>query len=181
VVGIAMVFGIHIPFFGTGIIGGLWLAFIGWFLNNAAQQSYRQVVLEDVLEGVAVETLMRPSTVTVPPDMPLKRLVYDYIMNSDERAFPVLEGDCLVGMVSLVDVRRAPRDQWDVTTVSQVMTPMEKLTVATPREDATQALNDLANRDVRQIPVTQEGRLVGVLRRADIMKYLQLHTEMATQ
>ncbi len=177
--GIAMVFGIEIPYFGTGVIGGVWLAFIGWFLNNAAQSSYRQVLLEDLLEGVPVATLMRPSTLTVSPDMTLSRVVYDYVMNSDERTFPVLEGDCLVGMISLADVRRVPREQWDTTLVSAVMTPEEKLTVATPREEATQALSDLANRDIRQIPVVQEGRLVGMLRRADIMRYLQLHTELA--
>lgn len=179
ILGIAMVFGIEIPYFGTGVIGGVWMAFIGWFLNNAAQSSYRQVLLEDVLDGVPVATLMRPSTLTVSPDMTVGRIVYDYVMNSDERAFPVLEGDCLVGMISLEDVRRVPREQWDTTLVATVMTPEEKLTVATPREEATQALSDLANRDIRQIPVVQEGRLVGMLRRADIMRYLQLHTELA--
>ncbi len=177
-IGISMVFGVNVPLFGTGLIGGIWLAFIGWFLNNAAQQSYRQVVLEDMLEGIAVSTLMRPNTVSVAPNIPISQLVDDYIMNSDERAFPVLEGEHLVGMVSLGDVRKVPRSEWEATTVSQVMTPEDKLTVATPREDVSQALNDIASRDVRQIPVVQEGRLVGILRRADIMKWLQLHTQM---
>ncbi len=177
IIGISMVFGVNVPFFGTGLIGGIWLAFIGWFLNNAAQQSYRQVVLEDMLEGVAVSTLMRPNTVSVPPNIPINELVYDYIMNSDERAFPVLDGDRLVGMVSLGDVRKVPRAEWDATTVAQIMTPEDKLAVATPREDASQALNDISARDVRQMPVVQEGRLVGILRRADIMKWLQLHTQ----
>ncbi len=179
IIGIAMVFGVSVPFFGTGVIGGVWLIFIGWFLNNAAAQSYRQVVLEDILQGIPVSSLMRPAAVSVGPDLSLGALVYDYIMNTDERAFPVVEGDRLVGLVSLVDVRKVPRDQWDVTTVRQVMTPEDKLTVATPREEASQALNDIATRDVRQIPVVQEGHLVGVLRRADLMRYLQLHTELA--
>lgn len=179
VTGIAMIFGFQIPFFGTGLIGGIWLAFIGWFLNNAAIQSYRQVVMEDLLDGVPVSRLMRPTTQSVPPTMTVSQLIYDYVMNTDERAFPVLEGDRLLGLVSLVDVRQIPRDQWDKTTVAQAMTPIDKLTVASPREEATQALSDLANRDIRQIPVVQEGRLVGMLRRADVMRYLQLHTEIA--
>ncbi len=175
-IGISMVFGVNVPLFGTGLVGGIWLAFIGWFLNNAAQQSYRQVVLEDMLEGIPVSTLMRPNSVTVPPNIPISQLVDEYIMNSDERGFPVLDGEHLVGMVSLGDVRKVPRAEWDTTTVAQIMTPEEKLTVATPREDVSQALNDIASRDVRQVPVVQEGRLVGMLRRADIMRWLQLHT-----
>ncbi len=177
--GISMVFGVNLPFFGTGLVGGLWLAFIGWFLNNAAVQGYRQVVLEDMLGGIEVSTLMHPNAVTVPPSITLNDLVYDYIMNSDERAFPVLDKDRLVGMVSLGDVRQIPRSEWDVTPVSKVMTPADHLAIATPNEDVTQAMNDIAAHDVRQVPVVQDGRYLGVLRRADIIKWLQLHTDMA--
>src|SRR5581483_4154853 len=66
-IGIAEIFGASIPFFGTGFISGLWLAFIGWFLNNAAIQSYQQVVVHDLLAGVPVERLMRSNAPTVPP------------------------------------------------------------------------------------------------------------------
>ncbi|MCL4486968.1 MAG: site-2 protease family protein [Chloroflexi bacterium] len=180
--GISMVFGVQLPLFGTGLIGGLWLAFIGWFLNNAAVQSYRQVVLEDILEGVPVETLMRSDIASVPPEMPISDLVYTHIMGSEERSFPVVDGEgCLVGIVSLGDVRKVPRDEWGTRTVSQIMTPEEKLAVATPREDAAAALNDLTGDDVRQMPVVQEGRLVGMLRRVDIMRWLQLHSEFAAR
>lgn len=178
-IGIAMALGIEIPYFGAGVIGGLWMAFIGWFLQNAARQSYRQVLLEDVLDGVSVSTLMRPTTLGVTADTSLSKLMYDYMMNTEERAVPVLDGECLVGMVTLADVRGVPREEWDRTRVADVMTPEDKLTVATPRENATQALSVLANRDIRQLPVVQEGRLVGILRHADIVRYLQLHTEMA--
>lgn len=181
IIGVSMIFGVQVPFFGTGFIGGLWLAFIGWFLNNAAVQSYRQIVMEDVLEGIPVQNLMRPNAVSVPPSMPLGTLVDDYFINTDESAFPVLEQDRLVGLVSLADVRKVPRGDWHRTTVAQVMTPVDKLMVATPREDASHALSDLSSRDVRQIPVVQEGRLVGMLRRADILRYLQLHHGLAAR
>jgi Zn-dependent protease/CBS domain-containing protein len=177
--GISMAFGVNLPFFGSGLISGIWLVFIGWFLNNAATQSYRQVVLEDLLEGIEVSTLMRPNAATVPPNISINDLVYNYIMNTDERTFPVLDGDRLVGMVSLGDVRQIPRSEWDVTPISKVMTPADHLAVATPHEHVTQAMNDISSHDVRQVPVVQDGRYVGVLRRADIIKWLQLHTSMA--
>ena len=177
--GISMIFGISIPFFGTGFIGGLWLAFIGWFLNNAAVQSYQQVVVEDLLGGVTVAQLMHANTPTLAPSIPVSTLVHDHIMGTDERAFPVIDNDRLVGLVCIEDVRKVPREKWDTTTVGEIMTPANQLAVATPREDVSDALNDLASRDVNQLPVMEGGRLVGMLRRRDIMRWLQLHSELA--
>ncbi len=180
-VGIAMAFGVSIPFFGTGFISGLWLAFIGWFLNTAAQQSYRQVVVEDILQGVPVEQLMTSHPPSVSPDTLVGELVHKYIMGTDERAFPVVEGDCLAGLVCLEDVRKVPRERWETTTVREIMTPADKLTVASPREDATDAFNDLARTDVRQVPVVQDCHVVGMLRRRDIVRWLQLHSAVAAE
>ena len=176
VAGISMVFGMSLPFFGTGLIGGLWLAFIGWFLNNAAVQSYQQVVVEDLLEGVTVAQLMHANTPTVSSSIPVSSLVHDHILGTDERAFPVVDNDRLVGFVCIEDVRKVPREKWDMTTVGEIMTPANQLVVATPGEEASAALNDLALRDVNQLPVVQDGRLVGTLRRRDIMRWLQLHS-----
>jgi CBS domain-containing protein len=105
VVGIAMAFGIQIPFFGTGIIDGLWLVFIGWFLNNAAVQSYRQVATDDVLEGIHSSRLMHRSVPTLTPDVKVSQFVDEFLMNHGGRAFPVLQGEQLVGMATVQDVR----------------------------------------------------------------------------
>lgn len=179
IAGISMIFGISIPFFGTGFISGLWLAFIGWFLNSAAVQSYRQLVIEDLLGGVSVTQLMRANTPTVTSSLPVSALVHDHIMGTDERAFAVVDNDRLVGLVCIEDVRKAQRAQWDTTTVNQIMTPLSQLVIATQSEDASKALNDLAGRDVNQLPVVEGGRLVGMLRRSDIIRWLQLHSELA--
>lgn len=181
IAGIAMVFGIRIPIFGSGLIGGLWLAFIGWFLNNAAVQGYQQVVIQDILEGVPVERLMRADVPTVPPHISVSSLVHEYIMQTDERAFPVLDGDRLVGLVTLEDVRQVPREAWDTTSVEQIMTPAGELDIVSSREDASDALNKLMRRDVRQVPVIENGHLVGIVRRRDIIKWLQIHSELAAR
>lgn len=179
VAGISMAFGVEIPILGSGLIGGLWLAFIGWFLNNAAVQSYQQVVIEDVLEGVPVSRLMRADAPTVPPAVSISQFVDEYLMGTDERAFPVLDQDRLVGLVCLEDVRKVPRPNWDSTLVNEIMTPADQLDVVAPREDATDALRKLSGRDVSQVPVVQGGRLVGMLRRRDILRWLQLNSDMA--
>jgi CBS domain-containing protein len=83
-------------------------------------------------------------------------------------------------MVSLEDVRNVPRDAWDTTTVSRIMTRAEQLTVVTPQENASEALDRLERSNVRQAPVIQDGRLVGLLRRRDIMRWLQTQSELVT-
>jgi Zn-dependent protease len=177
--GISMFFGVRIPFFGTGFISGLWLAFIGWFLNNAAVQSYQQVVVHDALEGIPVSRLMYRNPTTLNPQLRVSELVDHYIMGSDERSFPVMQADQLVGVVTLEDVRKIPRDQWDQTTVSQIMTPKGDLQTVTPVQDAAQAMDVFNRRDVRQLPVIQDGQLVGMLRRRDIMRWLQLQSDIS--
>lgn len=175
--GIAMIFGAQIPVLGTGLLNGLWLAFIGWFLNNAAIASYRQVVISDLLEDVSVERLMRSDIAIVPPDLPVSDLVYKWIMGTDERAFPVVDSARMIGLVCLEDARKIPREEWETTTVSEIMTRADQLDVVTPQEDAGKALEKLTRRDVRQMPVLHNGNLVGLLRRRDIIKWLQLQSD----
>jgi Zn-dependent protease/CBS domain-containing protein len=176
VTGVAMVFGFQVPIFGTGLIGGLWLAFIGWFLNNAATASYQHVVVQDMLEGVPVYRLMRHEVQGVEAYLPLSNLVYDHIIGTEESAFPVLENDRLVGMVTLEDVKKVDREEWDRTIVRDVMIPEEKLETVSPRENATEALEKLTRKDVQQLPVVYAGELVGLLRQKDIMRWLQLQS-----
>jgi Zn-dependent protease/CBS domain-containing protein len=174
--GISMVFGATIPVFGTGFVSGLWLAFIGWFLNSAAVSSYRQLAIKDLLEGVPVSRLMRGDLPSIGPDMPVAELVHDWIMKTDEHAFAVLNSDHLAGVVSLEDVRKLPQNAWGSTPVSEIMTPAEKLTTVAPEEDAALALNKLTDRNVHQLPVIDHGRLIGMLRQRDILKWLQVHS-----
>jgi Zn-dependent protease/CBS domain-containing protein len=181
ITGIAMVFGIEVPFFGAGLLGGLWLAFIGWFLNSAAIQSYQQVVIRDVLEGVRVERMMRSSPPTVPPNVSVDHLVYDSVMGTDEHAFPVEQDGRLMGLVTLEDIRKVPRPEWPQVQVGQIMTPADELLVVHPEDDAAEALQKLSQRDVRQLPVMRNGDMVGLLRRQDITRWLQFHSDLSEE
>lgn len=176
-VGIAMVFGVQMPFLGSSVSGGLWLAFIGWFLNSSATVSYRQVVIQDILEDVPVTRMMRSNPPTVSPTMTVDELVDDGVMGTDDHAFPVLAEGRLAGLVTLEDVRTVPRTSWDNTIVRQIMTPADQLVSVTADEDAAEALNRLQTRDVRQLPVMRNGSLAGLLRRLDLVKWLQMHSE----
>ncbi len=177
--GISMTFGASIPFFGSGVSSGLWLIFIGWFLNSASSKSYRRVVIQDILEDVQVTQMMCKNPPTVAPDVSVHTLINEHIMKSDDHAFPVLEDGDLIGLVTLDDVRSVRNSERESKSVRQIMTPADQLSTLNVSDDAGDAFMSLAHRDVRQLPVLNErSELQGLLRRRDVVKWLQLHSEL---
>jgi Zn-dependent protease len=176
--GVAIAFGARVPIFGRGIVAGLWLAFIGWFLSAAAGQTWQRQVVHDVLEGIPVARLMRSVGSTVSEGMTLADLVDRWLLPSEERAFAVGGPDGrLRGMVTFADVRRVPRDVWAETSVGEVMTPAERLVTVSPYEDGADALEKLSPIEVSQLPVIDEAQhLVGMLRLRDLHRYVELRT-----
>lgn len=176
--GVGAAMGAPPPGVAPGLGQGLWLIFLGFFLANASRESYRQVLIEQALAGVRVRRLMTAKPVVVSPELPLVALVDAYLLGSDARAFPVIdeEGQPL-GIVCLDDVRKVPRAEWERTTVAAVMTPARDLVVTAPDAPATDALRDLARTGVGQLPVVEHGRVVGLLRRQDLVRWLEVHAD----
>jgi Zn-dependent protease/CBS domain-containing protein len=180
VMGIAMTFGVHIVFFGTGFASGLWLAFIGWFLHSAASQSYKRLAVDDAFAGHTVQEIMRRDGPTLSPDTSLEVLVHDYLIRSDELAFPVVSNGQLVGVISAAEVRGVPPAEWRATTVGKVMRADKRSAVA-PDEPLAHAFDELARQNLEQVPVLDHGHLVGMLRRGDVARWLELGWSHAAQ
>jgi len=175
VAGISMMLGAAVPLLGRGVISGVWVALIGWFLQGAAASSYSQVLLSDLLDDVPVSRLMRGRTVAIDPALSVEKLVDDYFMATAERAFPVVADDRLVGIVNLDEVRRWPREEWPQIRAGDVMTRASDLATVSPDDSAAQALAKLRERDGDHLPVIDgSGRFVGLLRRVDILRWLEL-------
>jgi Zn-dependent protease/CBS domain-containing protein len=173
--GVSMILGVRVPWLGRGLVSGLWTAFIGWFLYGAAAASYSRVVLSDLLQDVTVSRLMRADPVVVYPELSVATLVDEYFMTTPERAFPVIDGDRLLGIVTMEDVRNVAREDRAARRIREIMTRSPQLAVATPDETAAAALERLSQRGIEQLPVVDpDGRLVGTIRRTDILRWLQL-------
>ncbi len=175
--GISMIFGIQIPFFGEGFIGGLWLILIGWFLNNAASRSYQQIIIRDVLENVPVRKMTKQNPPTVPSNITVDALVEDYIMQTDDHAFPVMDDDRLVGIVCLDDVRKVKGPDRSTLYVSEIMTPRDELKTISPDDDAHNALTTISKNAIRQLIVMEGDQVFGMVRRRDIVRFLQLQSD----
>lgn len=179
--GVAIAFGARVPPFGRGVVPGLWLAFIGWFLSSAAGQTWQRQLVHDVLEGVSVARLMRSAGPTVGEATTVANLVDRWFLPSEDRAFAVGGPDGrLRGMVTFADVRRVPRDLWAETSVATVMTPAERVVTVSPYEDGADALEKLSPMEVSQLPVVDaEHHLVGMLRLRDLHRYVELQSARA--
>jgi CBS domain-containing protein len=174
VTGVFMAFGYRVPFFGAGLGSGLWLALIGLFLRNMAIAHYAGAAVSAALAGVRVRDLMRTQGPAAPAALPIRRLVNEWFLFHDERAFPVFDGDSFVGIVCFRDVRRLTPDEWEVKTVASIMTPRSKLTAAAVDESIEGTLHKLAASDVRQLPVLDGDALAGMLFESDVMRWLEV-------
>ncbi len=163
--------------FGGHWLDGLWIIFIGWFLYSAAVSGYRQVLMREMLQGVRAGDLMIPTFTTVSGDLTLQQLVDGYVLRLREHSYPVTDAGNLQGIICLHDVKTVSRERWPFTRVSEVMTPWADLETVSPSDDGATILARLNARDVGQLPVVDGERLIGLLRRGDVLRYL--HRRMA--
>ena len=162
--------------FSGNFLAGIWLAFIGWFLNNAAIASYRELIMRQALEGVQVRRLMATDVDRIPEDLTIEQVIDQHILSGRQHAYPVTDDGRLVGLICLHDIRQVPKDQRATRRVSEAMTPYDKLRVVSPDDDLAKAVGELSHGGYEQLPVIDAPHhLAGLLRRRDIISYL--HTQ----
>ena len=165
-------------FFTGNFFNGLWSIFIGWFLLNAAQTANMQILLQNTLQGVSVDKVMNPRPVAVPANISLQKLVNEYFVPQGLQAAPVVRGEYLAGLITLTDIARVERERWAYTPVGHVMRLLEQVYVTTPEQPLHDLLEVMVTRGINQIPVVQDGRLVGLLSRESILRYLQVRQSL---
>jgi CBS domain-containing protein len=168
--GVAIAFGVRVRWAGGGVIAGLWLAFIGWFLAAAAANAHARASSSSTADP-PVASLMRSPPAMVRDDLPLSVLVRDGFVKAGQRAFAVVHNGSLAGLVCMEDVRKAPADAWDATSAGDVMTRTDDLVLADPEEPVSRALAKLVRLDVGQLLVVKGGFLLGMLLRRDVERW----------
>lgn len=151
----------------------IWLVFIGVFLLVGGRSSSRRAMVDDLFAGVTVRDLMRLASRHVSASATLQQVVDEHLLSGDGGAVPVLKTGRFVGLITLADVRAVPRERWATTPASAAMTPLDRLGVAGPQEPVRDIIPLVAEYDVRQVPVVQDEKLVGMLGRDAIISYLE--------
>ena len=156
---------------------GLWIAFIGWFLQTAAVKQGQVTVVHDILKGHKVREALELDCPHVLKQLSLDVFVESVAIPSGKRCFVVMDGDKFLGLLTMQRLSEIPRNKWESTRVADVMVLPEKLITAQLDDDLTEVLERMGRADVNQLPVLAEGKFLGVVTRANLIAFLHAHAD----
>lgn len=165
--------------FTFGTLDGLWLVFIGLFINSASKMGLSQTIISEALGEKTVSSIMTREVRTVKPDLSIQELIEEWFSVYKHQGYPVMENDNVIGIITIEDVRNVDKNNRGSITVRDVMRSQEELVTVSPDDKASDALMKMASNNVGRLPVIENGRLVGIITRSDINKTIQLSTEFA--
>jgi predicted transcriptional regulator len=177
-VGFAFIaFGMMQVFGGAGL-NGLWIAFIGWFLIQAAAESYREVETVPFLTRRHVADLMSSDCPTVDGNLDIQHFVDDEMLRTGKRCFLVQENGAFAGLITPHEIKHVERNLWPSTKLSSVMLPAARLRTVKPETSLKDALDVMATGDLNQLPVLANGRLRGMVSRSQVLQLFQTRAEL---
>ncbi|MFC2036661.1 M50 family metallopeptidase [Chloroflexota bacterium] len=163
----------------TGNFGsGIWLAFIGWFLDNAASQSAQQAWLREALHGYTAGDFASSGCQTVDSNMPLDWVVRDYVLPDGQNCFVVTDDQQPEGVATLNQIRQVPRQRWGWTPVHQIMTPLSSLKPVLAGETAYSALQRMVAEGQSLLPVVDGNRFLGLVRQDSLLRFAQTKSSL---
>jgi len=161
---------------------GIWTAFIGWFLLNAAQESYGQIAVREALSGLRAADVMSLDLPSVPRDISLE----DYgqeVLRTGRRCHLVVTQGSLNGLMTVHLLNKIPRDEWDMNSVQAAMLPLARMSWAAPDEPVLRILDRMRAEDVNLMPVLKNDpspHVVGMVTRENILHVIQTRTELGS-
>jgi len=154
-------------------LSGGWFIFIGWYLNNAAQQSYQQLVIRRALSGIDVHRIMTTDFPHIDARTSVHDFVHDFLLKYDYSAFPVISDDSLIGIVTVDEIREVPRAEWERIRVGDIAKPPEEERVIDENDDAFEALMHMAETNSRRLLVMHDGKLKGMVTQDSIISIVR--------
>lgn len=160
--------------FAGALVGGLWLVLIGMFLRGIAASGYQDLVMREALKGVQVREVTIEDVVTVPPHLSLNELANRYFLHFGYKGFPVKNNDEVLGIVTLAGLRNISEEKRADTVVQQVMIPLGADVRISPGESLVEAFQKMNRHQVDHLLVMEEGRMVGLITKTGLKRYLEI-------
>jgi Zn-dependent protease len=169
-------FGLWQTFLGD--LGGLWIVFIGWFLQDAASGQLEQQKMHDLLSRHPVSEAMNRNYANVPAEMSLQELIDRYVVGNGQRSFVVQRGGTVAGFMTVHQIKRIPRAQWMTTTAAQVMVPLAQVKSLRPDTELWAAVEEMERDRSAPMPVISDGYTWGILSGEDVSIFVRRLKEL---
>ena len=173
--------GVVLAFRLDATINGLWLAFIAYFLWNAATSTLQQERVASAVGGARVGPLMTTDFKSTPPGVMVGQVIRDFVLPMNLRAIPVVSGERFVGLVTIGDLRKVDQARWPETPVEHVMTPASELPTVSSEDPLGTALERFGATELPLLPVVKDGRLVGILYRESVIGYVRMQEMLGVE
>jgi Zn-dependent protease/CBS domain-containing protein len=180
-------FGMGLIFFGIlnaiggNLIGGMWYFLIGLFLRGAATNSYRQMLLQMAFAKKPVASLMDTEPDTISADISLGRLVSEHLPHHKGKIFPVVEEGRLVGCITLAQIKKVPREEWDERRVGELLQSCPENSVIDRETEVLQSLSHMNKAGINRLLVVDGRKLVGTLALSDIVEAFSVWMELENE
>ncbi len=176
-----MIIATGILFIFTGnFLNGIWLAFIGWFLQSSAQMGYRQLIFETSIKGIKVRDVMNENIVDVTKNTTLQDLVDDYFMKYRFGRFPVIENEKtkkLIGVISLHDVKGIPKEEWMEVKAGDIVKRISENEKVDATMEISDAIKKMGKNDLGHLVVMSGDRSRGIITKSDVMRFIKIRSE----
>jgi predicted transcriptional regulator len=170
-------FGLFEMFMGR-FLDGLWLVFIGTFLNNAASNSATLSNLQEALRDVTVADVLPRNSLQVPGLTTLQRLVDEHMLSGGQPFVFVGEGGDLRGVLTLQDISAFPARKWPFTTAAQAMSPVSHFLSVSPQAKLWQTLQLMERKGVSKLAVVEDGEVISIITQEQIQLYLRVRSRL---
>lgn len=173
-----MMFGGFVAIIFGDFVDGIWIVVLGWFIKSGAETSLRQTLVGEALSGVSVGDIMTRDVLTVPPDITVQQSISTYFLVHPHGGYPVLRDGRILGLITLQCVRSVPTELRATRTVEQAMIPFEQTILISPSMTALDAMQLMARKKVGRLLIAENGKLLGIMTRGDLMKAIQTRQEL---
>lgn len=162
--------------FQNNVVDGIWIAFIGWFLESAAISQIRRQALDELLFGHLVYEAMSHDYGIVYPDSTIQEIIDNHFIGANRRSLLVKDENTIVGFLTPKQINSSPISDRQNMTVQEVMIPVQNVTKINSNSLLLDALKIMDENDMVELPVIEDGNYIGILNRDGIIKFmLELH------
>ncbi len=167
---------------GGAFVSGMWWILIGAFVRAAANGSWRQLLIQEMLKDRTVRDVMHREPVTVSRSLSLRDFVDGYVYRYRRRLFPVVDDSRLEGCATVSRLRDVPREHWKDRAVAEIVSPCDETNTVSPDAELSSLMAGLlGGGDTRERLVVEDGRLLGSVSLRELAELLSLKMELDSE